>query len=51
MLFKKVNKITELLQREGGQVSFTELAEVLSEVLDGVRFTSSAAPARSWATP
>ncbi len=35
MLFKKVNKITELLQREGGQVSFTELAEVLSEVLDG----------------
>ena len=35
MLFKKVNKITELLQREGGAVSFTDLAQVLGEVLDG----------------
>ena len=35
MLLKKVNKITELLQRDGGNVSFTELAEVLAEVLGG----------------
>lgn len=35
MLLKKVNKITELLQREGGSVAFSDLAEVLSEVLDG----------------
>lgn len=33
MLFKKVNKITELLQREGGAVAFSDLATVLAEVL------------------
>ena len=33
MLLKKVNKITELLQRDGGAVSFTDLAQVLAEVL------------------
>lgn len=35
MLLKKVNKITELLQREGGAVAFSDLASVMSEVLDG----------------
>lgn len=33
MLFKKVNRITELLQREGGAVAFSDLAEVLAEVI------------------
>ena len=34
MLFRKVNKITELLQREGERVSFSELAETLAEAID-----------------
>lgn len=33
MLYKKVNKITELLQREGSAVSFSEVARVLAEAL------------------
>ena len=34
MLFRKVNKITELLQREGERVSFADLAETLAEAMN-----------------
>lgn len=33
MLFRKVNKITELLQREGEAVSFADLAKTLAEAI------------------
>lgn len=33
MLFRKVNKITELLQREGEAVSFSDLAKALAQVV------------------
>lgn len=35
MLFKKVNKITELLQREGEAVAFSDLAGTLADAMDG----------------
>lgn len=34
MLFRKVNKITELLQREGEAISFSDLATTLADVID-----------------
>ncbi len=33
MLFKKVNKITELMQREGGAVAFSDLSRTLADTL------------------
>ena len=33
MLFKKVNRITELVQREGGSIDFSDLSEVLAEAI------------------
>lgn len=35
MLLKKVNKITELLQREGGAVAFSDLAVAMADALGG----------------
>src|SRR5690606_23622611 len=33
VLFKKVNKITELMQREGGAVAFSDLSRTLADTL------------------